>query len=132
MYCPRDQLPLSLKESEGVVGKLCHHCRGLFLEAKGVAAFRYNHQTDLLNTLDQFPTTGKSLINCPCCQNRMNRILIDAIEIDTCSSCKGIWFDADEISKILAKYSPHSKTEEKFFDGAFILEAIANLIGLLL
>jgi len=33
---------------------------------------------------------------CPKCQNDMNAIEYEGVEVDRCSDCQGIWFDAGE------------------------------------
>lgn len=35
-------------------------------------------------------------MNCPKCNNRMDTIDFDGIEVDRCQNCKGIWFDVGE------------------------------------
>jgi PAT family beta-lactamase induction signal transducer AmpG len=42
-------------------------------------------------------------MRCPKCRSDMEQIEIDGTEIDRCSSCHGLWFDAGELSKIRSK-----------------------------
>ena len=35
-------------------------------------------------------------MNCPKCQSAMQPVNFDGIEIDQCSQCQGLWFDALE------------------------------------
>lgn len=42
-------------------------------------------------------------MRCPKCQSDMVQTVIDDIEIDRCSSCHGLWFDAGELSKVRRK-----------------------------
>jgi PAT family beta-lactamase induction signal transducer AmpG len=37
-------------------------------------------------------------MRCPKCRSDMEQIVIDGTEIDRCSSCRGLWFDAGELS----------------------------------
>jgi uncharacterized protein len=41
------------------------------------------------------------MAKCPNCESDMETVTIDAIELDECPNCKGIWFDADELNKVL-------------------------------
>ncbi len=36
-------------------------------------------------------------MKCPKCVEKTNEMKIEGIDIDFCSSCKGIWFDKDEL-----------------------------------
>ena len=42
-------------------------------------------------------------MRCPKCRADMQQILIDGTEIDRCSACHGLWFDAGELSKFSNK-----------------------------
>lgn len=39
-------------------------------------------------------------MNCPKCQAEMEKVTFAEIEVDRCTGCKGIWFDALEIEKL--------------------------------
>jgi len=42
-------------------------------------------------------------MRCPKCRADMEQVMIDDIEIDRCSSCHGLWFDAGELGKLRTK-----------------------------
>jgi PAT family beta-lactamase induction signal transducer AmpG len=42
-------------------------------------------------------------MRCPKCRADMQQIMIDGTEIDRCSACHGLWFDAGELSKFRNK-----------------------------
>jgi PAT family beta-lactamase induction signal transducer AmpG len=42
-------------------------------------------------------------MRCPKCRSDMEQIVIDGTEIDRCSSCRGLWFDAGELSRFRNK-----------------------------
>jgi len=42
----------------------------------------------------------ESPMNCPRCQSELQTRSTDGVEIDECPSCKGIWFDADELRRV--------------------------------
>jgi Zn-finger nucleic acid-binding protein len=39
-------------------------------------------------------------MRCPKCRSDMDQIEIDGLEIDRCSSCRGLWFDAGELNRL--------------------------------
>ena len=42
-------------------------------------------------------------MNCPKCKtNTLAGFTIDNVTVDRCSSCDGVWFDADELVQLLA------------------------------
>jgi uncharacterized protein len=41
------------------------------------------------------------MAKCPRCEREMQLISIESCELDICSSCRGIWFDADELSGVM-------------------------------
>ena len=42
-------------------------------------------------------------MRCPKCRSDMEPLMIDGTEIDRCSACHGLWFDAGELSKVSNK-----------------------------
>ena len=40
-------------------------------------------------------------MNCPKCRNEIHEMRIEGVDLDFCSSCKGIWFDKDEMAFML-------------------------------
>ena len=41
-------------------------------------------------------------MQCPKCEAEMEQIVYHEVEVDRCSSCKGIWFDAGELDALRA------------------------------
>ncbi|HWH78973.1 MAG TPA: zf-TFIIB domain-containing protein [Candidatus Binatus sp.] len=42
-------------------------------------------------------------MNCPKCENEtLMEFKVEGVAVDRCSSCDGIWFDAQELSELLA------------------------------
>ena len=39
-------------------------------------------------------------MRCPKCRSDMDKVQLDGVEIDRCSSCHGLWFDAGEMEKL--------------------------------
>jgi len=42
-------------------------------------------------------------MRCPKCRSDMEQITVEDIEVDRCSSCHGLWFDAGELGKLRSK-----------------------------
>ena len=42
-------------------------------------------------------------MQCPKCRSGMQQIMIDGTEVDRCSACHGLWFDAGELDKLRNK-----------------------------
>ena len=42
-------------------------------------------------------------MRCVKCGGELKRLRIDEIEVDQCGVCEGIWFDFDELEKVLGK-----------------------------
>jgi Zn-finger nucleic acid-binding protein len=43
-------------------------------------------------------------MNCPKCQAAtLREVKVEGVAVDRCSSCNGIWFDAQELSELLAE-----------------------------
>jgi Zn-finger nucleic acid-binding protein len=37
-------------------------------------------------------------MNCPKCRSATNQMTIEGVELDFCPTCKGMWFDKDEVA----------------------------------
>jgi Zn-finger nucleic acid-binding protein len=47
-------------------------------------------------------------MKCPKCNTEtLNEFLVQGVVVDRCSSCTGIWFDAQELSELLAEDARH-------------------------
>lgn len=41
-------------------------------------------------------------MECPKCQGLLNKVLFEEVQVERCSSCSGLWFDATELNQLLA------------------------------
>ena len=47
-------------------------------------------------------------MNCPKCEaDTLGEFSVQGVAVDRCSSCAGIWFDAHELSQLLAEEASH-------------------------
>ncbi len=50
-------------------------------------------------------------MKCPKCESEsLNEFYVEEVAVDRCSSCKGAWFDARELSELLAEVARHVAT----------------------
>src|SRR5689334_10656454 len=40
-------------------------------------------------------------MNCPKCKAQMERVTFANVEVDRCTACKGLWFDARELERLV-------------------------------
>lgn len=109
--------------SEGVVIDHCTRCGGAWFELGEVQLLRrarpeelwgaiaprgevYRAQCHSCHTpMDRSdpvcPTCGQEdLLDCPICQRRMQIAGHGALRLDTCTNCKGVWFDHHELASV--------------------------------
>ena len=47
-------------------------------------------------------------MNCPKCKTEpLSTFTVEGVTVDRCSSCTGVWFDADELSHLLNEEARH-------------------------
>ncbi|UCG87241.1 MAG: zf-TFIIB domain-containing protein [Gemmatimonadota bacterium] len=101
----------------------CRRCGGVWFDAGEVRALRqvrpkglggavelretafrmpcHSCLTAMNRDAQQCPACGwKNLLNCPKCQQRMERMERDGLTLDACRSCRGVWFDNHELAQI--------------------------------
>jgi len=64
-------------------------------------------------------------MDCPKCVGKLQKKMIEDIEVDSCFVCEGIWFDAKELESILKADSKDFKFDEidqEEFDGKEAIE----------
>ncbi len=43
-------------------------------------------------------------MQCPKCQTALDPVRVDEVDVDQCSGCQGVWFDALELGPLLDKH----------------------------
>ena len=117
-YCPRDFMSLEPKSIyDGRIDQ-CPHCHGLWIERGSLQVLYRQQGLDIPWVLanEDFYAIGLNAgqLDCPNDATRMARIEHRGIEIDICSKCLGIWFDKEELEKIMI-LAP-SKGQQVLFD----------------
>ncbi len=107
--CPRCETPMSGKTIGEFSVIVCSQCSGLFI-TNDIFEMMQEHSVRVVFPVQRVPRvplgpeTIVRYIRCPVCRNIMNRTnfaRISGVIIDSCSA-HGIWFDADELEKIMA------------------------------
>jgi Zn-finger nucleic acid-binding protein len=106
--CPRCDLPMSGKRIGQFSVVACTDCSGLFIandifELMQENSARVPFPVQRVPRVQLTPEAAVRYIRCPVCRNIMNRTnfgRISGVIVDSCSA-HGIWFDADELEKIM-------------------------------
>ena len=109
MLCPIDQQPLKFTSKHGHMVHQCADCFGLFLPGNHVRAFQHNHQTTVLDELSCRPSQAVVSKCCPASQDQLSVATLDGMELDVCQACSGVWFDANELARVVRKHGLGSK-----------------------
>ncbi len=60
-------------------------------------------------------STVATEFNCPKCDGKLHQSDYEAIKIDVCDKCGGVWFDAGELAQIMHKDDEHKGFLGRFF-----------------
>ena len=99
--CPRDRSPLAARKLEGVTVDECPTCGGAFFDANELG--RATGDKELARYLSQVHGAATSPMVCPACGHLMDLDKVDGVEIDHCTSCLGVWLDAGEMDRLVAR-----------------------------
>jgi len=113
MNCPRCRTELDPRKTDGVEIDECRDCRGVWFDAGELRRVKDQSDPDLgwmdvelWKHEDRFRIAAKPA-ECPKCSRAM--VAVDygdtGVEVDFCSSCRGVWLDAGELENIVASLS---------------------------
>lgn len=104
--CPRDGNVLRKKALGDSEGDACPTCGGIWLKFNTVKSL---YESTYIHAPSKFYHDSKpnldyrswdSEISCPVDGNRFRTYFFRNVEIDICSSCKGLWLDNGELEKL--------------------------------
>jgi len=108
---------------KGILVDKCHSCGGVWLDKDEYDSIKNGitkHKDILIDEAKKEIITEKKRIFsvvglCPRCQvGQINQKRILGVEVDSCTECHGVFFDNQELEKIL------SKDSKKADDGGFL------------
>ena len=99
--CPRDRSPLQAQKMEGVTVDVCPKCSGAFFDADELG--RVTGDKELARYLAQVHGKANSPMVCPACGDLMDLDKVGDVEVDHCTSCLGVWLDAGEMDRLVAR-----------------------------
>lgn len=114
--CPKCDVPLFILHFKDIEVDFCDRCRGLWLDAGEFEALLNrtgaNAEDPLLHFQQQqgvLPSGRPHL--CPRCDEPLRELTVapssgDPLTLDRCPRGHGLWFDADELTQLLAMSPP--------------------------
>ena len=126
--CPRCDKALFVLEFRGIEVDLCHHCRGLWLDAWEFELLLARTGDDPHTSPLKFepqkskPSKGEKML-CPRCDRRLEEIPVrgqgdETVMLDRCPQGHGVWFDDHELQELLEILPPesHAKKTVEYLD----------------
>jgi len=113
MKCPRCQSALHTRATATVEIDECRSCQGIWFDADELRRVKDESDPDLSwmdfelwKHTDLF-RVAENPLKCPACSISMVAIDYDEteVEVDHCTSCRGVWLDGGELEKIIEKLS---------------------------
>jgi len=95
MNCPACDKNLTGVNFRDIAAYKCGSCCGFWLSNENLTSLNLS----IHNKFSELEI-GSSSRYCPTCKCNMRMVTFSGVELDFCGECKGIWFDADEISKL--------------------------------
>ena len=131
MFCPKCEGALELREGEGHIGFTCTGCKGMWLPDKFLSSLQHYYEfspadfSAALETGNPKPTHHP----CPTCTKPLNVSTLEAIDLEWCRSCGGIWFDQNELSTLITRYREPGKGEAVKSIAEELLIALGTALG---
>lgn len=109
MNCPKCTRELQTKTIHGIEIDECANCEGIWFDNNELKRVKDKIDADLnwmdfdvWKHQDRFKVAPKTQ-NCPKCDMAMGVIDYDdsKVEVDCCTSCKGVWLDKNELHQLI-------------------------------
>ena len=129
MKCPHCESNLRSSQHNRYFAYACDNCQGIWIPGNEIVkitnkepAFSFDKGKPYSDSI----FSGSSDRTCPSCRNTPLFIRhLQGIELDICAGCGGIYFDHDEIEKLI-----QSDGDKEWFDAAAIVDIVINLLTL--
>lgn len=101
MNCPK----CSNTALMNLLGQLdfCPSCQGTWFD-KGETAKYFSLDQDIPDLAASLTTAEKKGLSCPRCSSELAELKYDVssdLLLDRCTECEGLWFDAEEVDKLM-------------------------------
>lgn len=116
--CPKCDVPLFILHFKDIEVDFCDRCRGLWLDAGELEALLERTGACADDPLLHFQQQRGVLPNgrphlCPRCDEPLREIQVEragspSLTLDRCPRGHGLWFDADELQRLLSMFPPES------------------------
>lgn len=131
MKCPEDQSALQVGTTEGHAGYVCAACEGTWLPSKYVASLAHDRNFDpnlFFSVLAEHAQADSHLV-CPHDGAPLACARVSDIELEWCRTCRGVWFNAGELQRLLAH---HPQEREDPCSGAAVAsDAAFNILWII-
>ncbi len=129
MNCPNCIEKLTPTDASGVQTYTCKSCNGIWIPERSLATLLKIEKIDLTirDLVLKEDGTEESTRNCASCKTKkLNLVVSHGVKLDVCVKCYGLFFDQNEINKVLPKtHQPQSN------DGTLAQTALFALLSLL-
>ncbi len=100
--CPRCWKQMDQVKKDRVEIDVCPECKGIWLDTREL--LKLTDEKALHEFLTRYAELeGDSELVCPRCGGLMNAETAKGVEVDVCTTCKGVWLDAGELEAISAE-----------------------------
>lgn len=106
MNCPVCNNPMIVLELNQVEIDFCYQCGGIWLDSGELELLLEgsDKKENVISSLSEKTEVKEKKIKCPLCRKKMDKIKIDGSEtiiLDKCINGEGLWFDKNELQKVL-------------------------------
>lgn len=91
----------------------CSRCLGSFLPGAGMLKLVGEHlglDPAILDSLENFSRSEP--LSCPACGESMKLLKLRGVDVDQCTSCRGLWLDAGELYRLSAGHYGSERARE--------------------
>ncbi|MBN2460035.1 MAG: zf-TFIIB domain-containing protein [Candidatus Cloacimonetes bacterium] len=103
MNCPRCGKSMITLEIKEVEIDYCLSCHGIWLDNGELELLLRDakRKEKLLQSFLLTSVPGEKPLKCPVCHKKMLQVMVKKVLLDKCRHGHGLWFDNDELQKIL-------------------------------
>lgn len=104
MHCPKCSGTMRSTEARGIPFSRCTQCDGIWIDTRLIEhrVVDSTSRQSLGETIDRIVKRGRSVsaVECPRCELPLHVRVHKELEVDWCTTCRGIYLDAGELEKV--------------------------------